>query len=71
LLQENAIPSYRISVTKDAIEISAQKEVEKEEKEKSFIHLAIGYSLIYKKLFFPDEVVPEKAGATVKQRKGC
>ncbi|MCS7116294.1 MAG: Hsp20/alpha crystallin family protein [Nitrososphaerota archaeon] len=55
-----------ITVTKDGIEIFAETEAEKEEKEKNFIHRERSYSRIYKKLTFPEEVIPEEAEATLK-----
>lgn len=55
-----------VTVTEDGIEISAETEAKKEEKEKSFIYRERSYSRIYKKLSFPEEVIPEKAEATLK-----
>jgi len=55
-----------VTVTKDAIEISAETGAEKEEKEKNFIVRQRSYSSIYKNLAFPEEVVPEKAECTLK-----
>ncbi len=55
-----------ITITKDSIEISAETEAVKEEKEKGFVHRERRYSRVYKKLIFPEEVLPEKANATVK-----
>jgi len=55
-----------ITVTKDSIEISAKTEVERKEEEKGFVVKERGYSEIYRKQSFPEEVLPEKAEATVK-----
>ena len=52
-----------VNVTKDDIEISAETAAEKEEKEKGFVIRERGYSHIYKKLSFPEEVIPEKTEA--------
>jgi len=54
-----------ITVTKDSIEISAKTEVERKEEEKGFVVKDRGYSEIYRKQS-SEEVVPEKAEATVK-----
>jgi HSP20 family protein len=55
-----------ITVTKDNIEISAETEVAKEEKEKNFVVRKRGYSTIYKRLSFPEEVIPDKVEAALK-----
>ena len=55
-----------ITVTKEGIEISAETNVGKEEKEKSFVVRERNYSHIYKVLSFPEEVIPEKAESTLK-----
>jgi HSP20 family protein len=52
-----------VTVTKDAIEISAETGAEKE---KNFIVRQRSYSSIYKNLAFPEEVIPEKAECTLK-----
>ncbi len=53
-----------IALTKDGIEISAETDVEKEDKEKNFVVRERVYSHIYKQLSFPEEVIPEKAEST-------
>jgi HSP20 family molecular chaperone IbpA len=50
-----------VSLTKDGIEISAETDVEREDKEKNFVVRERVYSHVYKQLSFPEEVVPEKA----------
>ncbi len=55
-----------INVTSDAIEISGETSTEKKEKEANYLVRERSYSNIYKKLSFPEEVIPEKAEATVK-----
>jgi HSP20 family protein len=50
-----------VSLTENSIEISAETDVEKEEKEKNFVVRERVYSHIYKQLSLPEEVVPEKA----------
>ena len=60
------VPKDKIDValTKDGIEISAETDVETEDKEKNFVVRERVYSHIYKQLSFPEEVVPEKAEST-------
>jgi len=55
-----------VTMTKDGIEISAETDVEKENKEKNFDFVVRErvYSHVYKQLSFPEEVVPEKAEST-------
>ncbi len=53
-----------VSLTKDGIEISAETEIEREDKEKNFVLRERVYSHIYKQLSFPEEVIPEKAEST-------
>jgi HSP20 family protein len=53
-----------VALTKDGIEISAETDVEKEDKEKNFVVRERVYSHIYKQLSFPEEVIPEKAEST-------
>jgi len=55
-----------ITVTKDDVEISAETDTEKEEKKKGYVFRERGYSSFYKRIVFPEEVVPEKAESTVK-----
>jgi HSP20 family protein len=55
-----------VTVTKDGIEISAETDVEKQDKEKNFVVRERVYSHIYKQLSFPEEVIPEKAESTFK-----
>jgi len=53
-----------VSLTKDGIEISAETDVQKENKEKNFVVRERVYSQVYKQLSFPEEVIPEKAEST-------
>ena len=55
-----------VALTKDGIEISAETDVEKEDKKKNFVVRERVYSHIYKQLSFPEEVIPEKAESTFK-----
>ena len=55
-----------VTLTKDCIEISAETDVEKEDKEKNFVVRERVYSHVYKQLSFPEEVIPEKAESTFK-----
>jgi HSP20 family protein len=55
-----------VTVTKDDVEISAEAGMEKEEKKKGYVFRERGYSSFYKRIVFPEEVVPEKAESTVK-----
>ena len=60
------VPKDKIDValTKDSIEISAETDVETEDKGKNFVVRERVYSHIYKQLGFPDEVIPEQAEST-------
>ncbi|MGD0070975.1 MAG: Hsp20 family protein [Candidatus Bathyarchaeia archaeon] len=49
-----------VALTKDGIEISAETDVEKEDKEKNFVVRERVYSHIYKQLSFPEEVILRK-----------
>ncbi len=53
-----------VALTKDGIEISAETDVEKEDKGKNFVVRERVYSHVYKQLSFPEEVIPEKAEST-------
>ena len=55
-----------VALTKDGIEISAETDVEKEDKEKNFVVRERVYSHVYKQLSFPEEVIPEKAESAFK-----
>jgi HSP20 family protein len=57
-----------VTLTKDGIEISAETDVETENKEKNFDYVVRErvYSHVYKQLAFPEEVIPEKAESTYK-----
>ena len=55
-----------VALTKDGIEISAETDVETEDKEKNFVVRERLYSHVYKQLSFPEEVIPEKAESTFK-----
>ncbi len=53
-----------VSLTKDGIEISAETDIEKQDKGKNFVVRERVYSHVYKQLSFPEEVIPEKAEST-------
>ena len=53
-----------VALTKDGIEISAETDVEKEDKSKNFVVRERVYSHVYKQMSFPEEVIPEKAEST-------
>jgi HSP20 family protein len=53
-----------VALTKDGIEISAETDVETEDKGKNFVVRERVYSHVYKQLSFPEEVIPEKAEST-------
>jgi len=55
-----------VNVTKDDVEISGEAGTAKEEKKKGYVFRERGYSSFYKRIVFPEEVVPEKAESTVK-----
>jgi HSP20 family protein len=55
-----------VSLTSGGIEISAETDVEKEDKGKNFVVRERIYSHVYKQLSFPEEVIPEKAESTFK-----
>ena len=55
-----------VTITKDGIEISGKAEVERREEEKGYLMRERGYSEIYRMMAFPEEVIPEKAEATLK-----
>ena len=60
------VPKDKIDValTKDGIEISAETDVETEDKAKNFVVRERVYSHIHKQLSFPEEVIPEQAEST-------
>ena len=53
-----------VALTNNGIEISAETDVETQDKEKNFVVRERVYSHIYKQLSFPEEVIPEKAEST-------
>jgi HSP20 family protein len=55
-----------VALTNDGIEISAETDVETEDKSKNFVVRERVYSHVYKQLSFPEEVIPEKAESTFK-----
>jgi len=55
-----------VALTKDGVEISAETDVETEDKGKNFVVRERFYSHVYKQLSFPEEVIPEKAESTFK-----
>ena len=54
-----------IMVTKEGMEISGKVEEEREKEGRGYIVKERGHSEIYRRLSFPEEVIPEKAEATV------
>jgi len=55
-----------VALTEDGIEISAETDVQTEDKGKNFIVRERVYSQVYKQLSFPEEVIPEKAESTLR-----
>jgi HSP20 family protein len=55
-----------VALTNDGIEITAETDVEKEDKETNFVVRERVYSHVYKQLSFPEKVIPEKAESTFK-----
>jgi len=53
-----------VSLTNDGIEISAETDVERKDKERNFVVRERLYSHVYKQLSFPEQVIPEKAEST-------
>ena len=53
-----------VSLTQGGIEISAETDVETEDKAKNFVVRERVYSHVYKQLSFPEEVIPEQAEST-------
>jgi HSP20 family protein len=53
-----------VALTKDGIEISAETDVQTEDKGKNFVVRERVYSHVYKQLAFPEAVIPEKAEST-------
>jgi HSP20 family molecular chaperone IbpA len=49
-----------VALTNNGIEISAETDVEKEDKGKNFVVRERIYSHVYKQMSFPEEVIPEK-----------
>jgi len=62
------IPKNKIdvSITKNDMEISAEAGTEREEQKKGYVFRERGHSSFYKRIVFPEEVVPEKAESTMK-----
>ena len=62
------VPKDKIEIllTKDAIEISAETDIEMEEMEQNFVVRERAYTQVYKQLAFPEEVIPEQAVSTLK-----
>lgn len=61
------IPKERIevTVTPRAVEISGEAKTELKEEGEGYIHQERGYSRIYRSLTLPEEVLPDKAEATL------
>ena len=55
-----------VALTEDGIEISAETDVQNENKGKNFVVRERFYSHVYKQLYFPEKVIPEKAESTYK-----
>ena len=55
-----------VALTENGIEISAETDIETEDKMKNFVVRERVYSHAYKQLSFPEEVIPEKAESTFK-----
>jgi len=55
-----------ITITEDGIEISGKAETERKEEEKGYVVRERGYSEVYKRMAFPEEVIPDKAEAALK-----
>jgi HSP20 family protein len=53
-----------ISIDKDSIEINAEAKTETDEEKKGYVRKERSYSSLYRKLSFPEEVVPDKAEST-------
>ena len=54
-----------VTITKDGLEVSGKAERERREEERGYMIRERGYSEIYRRLAFPEEVIPEKAEATL------
>ncbi|MBS7627026.1 Hsp20/alpha crystallin family protein [Candidatus Bathyarchaeota archaeon] len=61
------IPKEKIevTVTPRAVEISGEAKTEVKEEGEGYIHQERGYSRVYRSLTLPEEVLPEKAEATL------
>jgi HSP20 family protein len=55
-----------VALTEEGIEISAETDVQNENKGKNFVVRERFYSHVYKQLSFPEKVIPEKAESTYK-----
>jgi HSP20 family protein len=58
--------NINIMLASDGIEITAETDAEKEERDQDFIVRERVYSHVYKELSFPEEVIPENAESTLK-----
>lgn len=56
-----------VRITKNDIEISGKSEINRHEEEKGYVVKERGYSEIYRHMSFPEEVLPDKAEATLKE----
>jgi len=52
-----------IEVSNDEIEIKAERGFEKEEKDECYLYRERGYNSFYRKVNFPEEVIPDKVEA--------
>ncbi|MBS7623744.1 Hsp20/alpha crystallin family protein [Candidatus Bathyarchaeota archaeon] len=54
-----------VTVTPRGIEIAAEAKTQIEEDKEGYIHRERGYTKVYRSLSFPDDVLPDKAEATL------
>ncbi len=58
--------NINLNITKDTLEISGELKEDKEEKGKNYLHRERTYESFRRCIVFPEEVVPEKAEAEIK-----
>ena len=54
-----------VTITKDGIELSGKIDIEKKEQENGYIVRERGYTEVYKRIKFPEKVIPDKAVANL------
>jgi HSP20 family protein len=61
------IPKEKVdlSITPRGIEVSGEAKTQIEEEKEGYVHKERGYSKIYRSLSFPEDVLPDKAEATL------